>query len=43
MRMSDRIAVFFKGRCMDIIPRDQADVNHIGRLMMGIKEGGDSE
>lgn len=43
MRMSDRIAVFFKGRCMDIIPRDQADITRIGSLMMGIQEGGDRE
>lgn len=37
MRLSDRIAVFFKGRCMDIIPRDQADITRIGSLMMGIQ------
>lgn len=41
MRMSDRIAVFFKGRCMDIIPREQAEIPYIGSLMMGIQEGGD--
>lgn len=43
MRLSDRIGVFFKGRCMDIIPRAQADIGHIGSLMMGIQEGGAAE
>lgn len=38
LRLSDRIAVFFKGRCMGIIPRDRADTAEIGRLMMGLTE-----
>ena len=38
LRLSDRIAVFFKGRCMGIIPRDRADTAEIGRLMMGFAE-----
>lgn len=41
MRLSDRIAVFYKGRCMDILPRETAEINRIGSLMMGITEGGE--
>lgn len=41
MRLSDRIAVFYKGRCMDILPRETAEINRIGSLMMGIIEGGE--
>ena len=38
MRLSDRIAVFFKGTCMGILNREDADVEQIGRMMMGLKK-----
>lgn len=38
MRLSDRVAVFYKGQCMDIIPREKAEVSTIGSLMMGVKK-----
>lgn len=42
MRLSDRIAVFFKGRCMGIVPRAEADTAEIGRMMMGLEGKGAS-
>lgn len=36
LRLSDRIAVFFKGRCMGILPRQEATTEQIGNYMMGI-------
>lgn len=44
LRLSDRIAAFYKGQCMDIIPREKAEVSTIGSLMMGVrKEEGHNE
>lgn len=37
MRLSDRIAVIFKGR-LKIIPREEASVDRIGRIMVGLEE-----
>ena len=36
--LSDRIAVMFDGRIMDILPIDTASVERVGLLMAGIKE-----
>lgn len=38
LRLSDKIAVFFKGRCMGVVDRADADVNRIGSLMMGVSD-----
>lgn len=35
LRLSDRIAVMFKGRIVKILPSDQADIETIGMLMTG--------
>lgn len=35
LRLSDQIAVFFKGRCMGLVARADASVDKIGRMMMG--------
>ena len=37
MQLSDRIAVMFEGKFLDIIPVEKADVRRIGLLMLGIK------
>jgi len=39
MRLSDRIAVLYKGQIMDTIDRDKATVKRIGALMAGLSEG----
>lgn len=36
MRLSDRIAVLFHGKCMGVIDRSEATIDQLGRLMMGI-------
>jgi simple sugar transport system ATP-binding protein len=36
LALSDRIGVIYKGRLLAILPRDQADRETIGRLMLGI-------
>jgi len=38
LRLSDRIAVFFKGRCMKVLDRAEANVDQIGMLMMGLSD-----
>jgi simple sugar transport system ATP-binding protein len=35
MELSDRIAVMYKGKIVDILPRGKADKNKIGFMMMG--------
>ncbi|MGC8910456.1 MAG: heme ABC transporter ATP-binding protein, partial [Fervidicoccaceae archaeon] len=35
MELSDRIAVIYKGKIVDILPREKADKNKIGFMMMG--------
>ncbi len=37
MEISDRIAVMYNGRILDILERDKADVETIGRLMLGVQ------
>lgn len=37
MNLSDRIAVMYEGRIMDILPADQASREEIGLLMAGVK------
>lgn len=39
MRLSDRIAVLYKGSIMDTIDRDKATVKQIGTLMAGLSKG----
>lgn len=39
-KLSDRIAVFFDGRVMDILPADVADENRLGLLMAGLGDKG---
>ena len=39
MRLSDRIAVLFKGRLMGIVARSEASVAQLGMLMAGITVG----
>ena len=36
LALSDRIGVMYNGRMLDIIPRDKADRETIGRLMLGV-------
>lgn len=36
MRLSDRIAVLYQGKCMGIVPRADATTKRIGEMMMGI-------
>ena len=36
--VSDRIAVFFEGRVMDIVPTEKARIDDVGLLMSGVKE-----
>ncbi len=36
--LSDRIAVMFEGRIMDILPVDDASVEQVGLLMAGVRE-----
>ena len=36
LALSDRIGVMYNGRMLDIIPRDKADRETIGRLMLGL-------
>lgn len=43
MRLSDRIAVLFKGQIMDVVERGEADIARIGSLMMGIQTKGGGE
>lgn len=38
LRLSDRIGVFYKGRCVGIVPRENATVDLLGRMMMGLEE-----
>ncbi len=38
LRLSDRIAVLYKGEVMGVLEGESRDVQQIGRLMMGIKE-----
>ena len=38
LAVSDRIAVIFEGRIIDIISRDESSVEEVGRLMTGMKE-----
>lgn len=37
-KLSDRIAVFYDGQIMDILPADEADEQKLGMLMAGIHE-----
>ena len=37
LRLSDKIAVMFKGKIMDILTRDEATVSRLGMLMAGIQ------
>ena len=37
MALSDRIAVIFEGRIMDIVPRDEATPEKLGLLMAGVE------
>jgi simple sugar transport system ATP-binding protein len=37
--LSDRIAVIYEGRIMDIVPRQQATAEQLGLLMAGVAEG----
>jgi simple sugar transport system ATP-binding protein len=37
MQVSDRIAVIFEGRIMDILDAGKIDIEHIGMLMAGMK------
>lgn len=39
LNLSDRIAVIFKGEIMDIIDVEEANIEHLGLLMAGIKGG----
>ena len=36
LALSDRIAVLYEGRVMDIVPRDQATPEKLGLLMAGV-------
>ena len=38
MRLSDNIAILFKGKSMDVLARQEADVKKIGTLMGGLKK-----
>ena len=38
MRLSDNIAILFKGKIMDVLARQEADVKKIGTLMGGLKK-----
>jgi len=38
LALSDRIAVIYEGKIMDIIPRDEATPERLGLLMAGVKE-----
>ena len=40
LRLSDRIAVFFKGKIMGIVDRKDADVDKLGMMMAGLKPEG---
>ncbi|MEA5049984.1 MAG: ABC transporter ATP-binding protein [Oscillospiraceae bacterium] len=40
LRLSDRVAVMYKGRIMDIVSDAQNNIARIGRMMMGIREDG---
>jgi simple sugar transport system ATP-binding protein len=37
MEICDRIGVMYNGHILDIIPRDQAEAELIGRLMLGVQ------
>jgi simple sugar transport system ATP-binding protein len=39
IRLSDRIAVMFRGRIMGVLPRGAADVALLGRMMAGTPLG----
>ncbi|MFO7634784.1 MAG: ABC transporter ATP-binding protein, partial [Caldilinea sp.] len=39
LALSDRIAVIYEGRIMDIVPREQATAEQLGLLMAGVAEG----
>jgi len=36
--LSDRLAVMYEGRIMDIMPIEEATVQKVGLLMAGVKE-----
>jgi len=38
LAVSDRIAVIFEGRIIDIISREESSVEEMGRLMTGMKD-----
>ncbi len=38
MKLSDRIAVIFKGRCQRVLMRDEADTEKLGVLMAGVND-----
>jgi simple sugar transport system ATP-binding protein len=38
LALSDRIAVIYEGRIMNIVPRDEATPEKLGLLMAGVKE-----
>ncbi|MBW7884147.1 MAG: ABC transporter ATP-binding protein [Caldilineaceae bacterium] len=40
LALSDRIAVIYEGRIMDIVPRDQATAEQLGLLMAGVHTDG---
>ena len=40
-KLSDRVAVFFDGRIMDILPADAADEKTLGLLMAGLDSTAD--
>lgn len=39
-QLSDRIAVFYGGEIMGILPADETDINEVGLMMMGTKKLG---
>ena len=39
MALSDRIAVIFEGKIMDVVDADDATAEQLGLLMAGVKEG----
>lgn len=41
LRLSDRIAVLFQGKCMGILTREESTVELLGRMMMGLEAGGE--
>jgi simple sugar transport system ATP-binding protein len=37
-KLSDRVAVFYDGRIMDVLPVQEADEHKLGMLMAGLQE-----